>query len=318
VSAQLKDLVRDRYGLAVEVHGNLSVELASFEEHLGCVAARYLGANRSADAELALVASLHTNDLLLSVACARGSNAGWQRFYVLYRKYLSDLSRHLLARHSDAEELSQTIWIDLFLPDRSGQSRIASYDGRSSLATWLRVVVSNRVINERQRKGMAAGNLDAIPEPADPGALQDVEANVCRERYRDMILSAFEGASCRLEPQERLIVLLRYDQGLQLGEIARLFSVHQSTITRQLDRVVNRLRGDVVSQLSVNYGLDGAAIDECLSVACDTFSTSVSILSFLKEYVFRDPAPVAYTPDLLLSKSGGFGQFKHDNAPDAE
>src|SRR5215510_7744362 len=82
-----------------------------------------------------------------------------------------------------------------------------------------------------------------------------------------------------------LIVLMRYDQGLQLGEIARLFAVHQSTITRQLERVVERLRDEVIALLSSEYGLNGSQVDECLSVACDTFATSVSLLGFLKQRV---------------------------------
>src|SRR4029077_13428124 len=134
----------------------------------------------------AFLKSLHTNDLLLSLSCAMGTEAGWQRFHTEHRKYLSDLSRHLLGRSPDLEELGETIWIDLFLLDKSGKSRIASYDGRSSLATWLRVVVSNRVINERQRRSLSPSNIDAIPEPADPGAHRGVEAAVVHERYYSM------------------------------------------------------------------------------------------------------------------------------------
>jgi RNA polymerase sigma-70 factor (ECF subfamily) len=288
----LTELVRERYQLASAVHGDVGVPLDAFEDHVRCISRRYLGPSITEDSLAAFITSLHTNDLLLSLSCAMGTNAGWQRFYNVYRKYLSDLSRHLLGRSPDLEGLGETIWIDLFLPDKSGQSRIASYDGRSSLATWLRVVVSNRVINERQRRSLAVGSIDVIPEPADPGAQQTVEARVVRERYRAMIISAFKRSLCVLGDREALIVLMRYDQGLQLGEIARLFSVHQSTITRQLDRVVERLLIDVRDFLSSQYGLNPAQIDECLSVASDTFSTSVSILGLLKERIPREASHI--------------------------
>jgi len=229
-----------------------------------------------------MLRTVHTNDLFLAIACATGSDAAWQRFHSNYGKYLADLSRHLLGGYPDREELGETIWIDLFLPDRSGQSRIASYDGRSSLATWLRVVVSNRIINDRQRGSFSIGNIDSMPEPADPSALRTVEARLARSRYQAMILTIFERVLAGLNHREALIVLMRYDQGIQLGEIARLFSVHQSTITRQLDRVVERLRGEVTSLLASEYGLNHSQIEECLNVACDTFASSVSILGFLK------------------------------------
>ncbi len=280
---EFAEVARDRYRLASEVHGNLGVSVEDFEAHLRRIAERCLGGDVSEDAETQFLRSLHTNDLLLTVACARGSDAGWRRFHASYRKYLSDVTRRLLGGTPGLEEIGEGIWIDLFLPDRSGQSRIASYDGRSSLATWLRVVVSNRVINERQRRSFSAGDIEAIPEPVDPSALTDVEARLRRSRYQTMIVGAFKQALASLETREALLVLLRYDQGLQLGEVARLFDVHQSTITRQLDRIVERLRNQVVARLKSDYFLDAAQIEECLSVACDTFSSSLSILGFLRD-----------------------------------
>jgi RNA polymerase sigma-70 factor (ECF subfamily) len=276
------ELTRDRLGAAVAVHGDLGVDLPAFVGRLRLIAERHLKSGLTDDKLVTLIMSLHTNDLFLALACARGQDAGWRRFDLLYRKYLADLTHHLLARAPDLDGLGEALWIDLFLPDRSGQSRIASYDGRSSLATWLRVVVNHRIINERQRKRCRLSNLDGIPEPADPTALLKVEARLCRDRYDSMILHCFEHASRQLSAHERLIVLLRYDQDLPLGDIARLFSVHQSTITRQIDRAVRRLRRDVRALLASEFGLDVDEIEECLGVASDAFSNSLSILTFIR------------------------------------
>lgn len=284
MGSELVELVADRYRLASAVHGDLGVDVEEFRTHLRRISERYQGPNLPEEAQSTFVRSLHTNDLLLTLACSKGVDAAWRRFHTSYRKYLIDLSRHLMCGTPDLEELGDTIWIDLFLPDRSGQSKIASYDGRSSLATWLRVVVSHRVINERQRRSLSVGNIEAIPEPADPTALQNVEGTLHQSRYQNMILAVFKHALGKLSHREALIVLLRYDQGLQLGEIARLFDVHQSTITRQLDRVTARLRDEVMTLLASKYGLNRAQVHECLSVATDTFANSVSLLGFLKQH----------------------------------
>src|SRR3981081_2045527 len=103
-----------------------------------------------------------------------------------------------------------------------------------------------------------------------------------------MILRCFQWGTYRLYHEERVIVLLRYDQNLQLGDIARLFSVHQSTITRQLDRAVQRLRREAMSLLASEYSLDRDEIEECLSVASDAFSNSFSILGFIKNSLTCD------------------------------
>jgi RNA polymerase sigma-70 factor (ECF subfamily) len=286
VSQDFDELVRERYRLAVSVNGDLGVDPQAFGEHLRCIADRCCGSRDAGPGLLVEFArSLHSNDLLLTLACSRGSDAAWRRFSTLYRKYLADVSRRLTRRNSDPQEFGDIVWVDLFLPDRSGQSRIASYDGRSSLATWLRVVVSNRIINEHLRKGARFSNLDRIPEPADPAALHNVESRLGRSRYGSMILKCFEHASSLLKPQERLILLLRYDQGLSLGEIARLYSVHQSTITRQIERIARQLRDSMISLLASQYGLDQEATEECLAVASETISTSISILDFLRSLV---------------------------------
>jgi RNA polymerase sigma-70 factor len=279
-------LVRDRYWSAIAFNGDLGVDYAAFEAHLRCIADRSFPGGVPPQPVLKhFLNGLHTNDLMLALACSRASDAGWRRFSILYRKYLSDLSHRLVGKGFDPQDLGDSIWIDLFLPDRSGQSRIGSYDGRSSLATWLRVIVSNRIINERLRKGSRFSNLEDIAEPADSNALDELEAGLRLSRYNSMILHCFRCAARGLSARNRLILLLRYDQELQLGEIARLFSVHQSTITRQIDRALAKLRQDIMDSLASDYGLGPDAVQECLSVAYEALSTSISIVALLKSVV---------------------------------
>jgi RNA polymerase sigma-70 factor len=281
--ADLDALVSGRFHSALALHGDLGLDEHAFGQHIGRVVERHFGSTQVENpALLDFVRNLHTDDLFLSLACARGSNHAWQRFSDLYRKYVADLSRHLSGQGSDVQELGEALWVDLFLPDRTGASRIASYDGRSSLATWLRVVVSNRIINERLRKSSCHSNLDAIPEPEDQFALKELQDHPALNRYKPMILSCFSLASKCLTKRERLLILLRYEENLQLGEIARLFVVHQSTITRQMDRAARRLRDEVIRLLASQYHLNDEAIGECLSLAAQTLSTTVCVLDLLK------------------------------------
>jgi RNA polymerase sigma-70 factor len=305
VSETLSEVIREKYQLALDAHDHLNVDFDLFDGHLRRIVKRYLDSGGSQDSAVDFVNNLFTSDLLLASGCAAGSDSAWQRFSTLYRKYLYDLGRTLDANGCTAEEVGETVWIDLFLPDRSGDSRIASYDGRCSLATWLRVVVSNRIINDRQKKRFNSGSLDEIPEPPDPSALQSVESHLGRERYELMILDTFRRSFSHLSARERLMLLLRYDQGVQLGEIGQFFGVHQSTITRQLERTVDRLRRDVVSLLSSEYGLGGPAIEECLGVALDTFSRSISILGLVHDCAHEDEHSQRVYPSLPRGKGAG-------------
>jgi RNA polymerase sigma factor (sigma-70 family) len=170
---------------------------------------------------------------------------------------------------------------DLFLPDRSGCSRIASYDGRSSLGTWLRVVVCNRVINA-QRCTASAKSTDLQPELPDGSALTRIEATVRARRYGPAIKDSMASACGTLTPRERLMLLWRYEDGLQLGQIAQLLGIHQSNVTRQLERVQGKLRDEVASILSAKHGLSRSAIQECLEDIVENPRHQVSILEFVK------------------------------------
>jgi DNA-directed RNA polymerase specialized sigma24 family protein len=144
------------------------------------------------------------------------------------------------------------------------------------------VIVTNRVINERVRSHVDFCDLDGIPELPDPGAQHEIEHRLRFNRYHSPLLRSFRQASLWLSPYERTLLLLRYEQGLKLGKIAVRFSVHQATITRQIDRAVEKLRTGVVSSLATHYGLGREAIEECLTVAFESLSGSPSILTLLK------------------------------------
>ena len=89
-------------------------------------------------------------------------------------------------------------------------------------------------------------------------------------------------ACSSLAPRERLILLWRYEDGLQLGHIARLLGIHQCNVTRQLERLQSRLREDVEAILAAKHGLSRLAIRECLDDVVENPLHQVSILEFVK------------------------------------
>ena len=89
-------------------------------------------------------------------------------------------------------------------------------------------------------------------------------------------------ASGELTDRERLLLLLRYENGLQLGQIGRLLGLHQANITRQLGRVQAKIRQSFESTLIHKYKLGQAAIDECLSEIAE--NPAYSILALIKNH----------------------------------
>jgi RNA polymerase sigma-70 factor (ECF subfamily) len=271
--------IAEAYSTVLAVHGCLDLEEDVFASRIWAITRKYLEPD-SSDTEIAeFISCLHAADLYLAAACAQNSEGAWRRFDAVFRKDLNHVCCHL--GYGVFPELVQTLWSDLFLPDRSGQSRIASYDGRSSLGTWLHVIVTHRVINELKRKSNAVQRLICLPEVVDHRALSSVEARPHSSRYETTVKKCLEAACKTLTSQEKSILLSRYDEGLRLGEIARLLHVHQSTVTRQLDRILKKLGDEVRTRLSKDYGFKKTEIDECLATVAEHLE-SISIISLIK------------------------------------
>src|SRR5262245_65655926 len=94
---------------------------------------RYLGA-------------LHLGDLAIATACARGHETAWDH---VVREHRAALGRaaDAIDPSGAAREIADGIYAELFgLKERDGEraSLFRYFDGRSSLATWLRAVLSQR------------------------------------------------------------------------------------------------------------------------------------------------------------------------------
>jgi RNA polymerase sigma-70 factor (ECF subfamily) len=244
-------------------HGDLDLEIEVYLAHLRLIIENHLGANPPAAVTMSFIYKLHTNDLYLSKACAQGSEIAWNQFASKYGKYLKDLARFACNSLDLGIEIADQVMVNMFLPDKSGRSRIASFDGRSSLAAWLRVIVNNQALRERKRKCNNLEALEDLPEVADEMAMGKVYALLRAHRYEPLINEALKEAIEKLSARERAMLLLRCEEELQVTEIARIFSVNPSTVTRALQMIQQRIRDGVASILSCRHGLNNDAIKEC-------------------------------------------------------
>lgn len=297
--AYIDSLIANAYSEAYGIHGDLGIELRTFSQHLHCILDKLLG-NTASQAEAALLLRrLYTGDLYVGCACAHRSDVGWERFFARYRNFIVAMVRFFSRHSGDCPELSDSVLADLFLPDRTGHCRIASYDGRSTLATWLRVVIHNHVMNGR--KQINRSRQSAFPtEVAECPAMCDLDSRLTAERYQGVWKDSLADVCERLTDDERSLLLLRYERHLQLGQIARMIGIHQSNVTRQLDRLQARMRRDVISLLASKHHLSKFAIEECLADVLENPSHSVSILHLLKNGPERDPK-VELRPDIMES-----------------
>jgi RNA polymerase sigma-70 factor len=293
--AYLEAIIAEGYREGLAQYGDLGLDQEAYAGRIHAIVQKNVGANASESAIVSFAQKLHLVDLYLATACAQNGlqgktqtragsvTEGGQAWKVLewnFKGFIRDLSRFVSRKGFVAHDLADSVLADLFFPSRSGASRIVSYDGRSSLKTWLRVVVCNRAINA-QRNGQLVDSIDNLSDLPDTPALERIDTGIRKRRYRSAVQDALHYACRRLATRERLMLLWRYDDGLLLGQIAQLLGIHQSNVTRQLERLQTRVRKEVVRILAERHGLSLAAINECLQDLAES-PQPTSILELIK------------------------------------
>jgi RNA polymerase sigma-70 factor, ECF subfamily len=207
---------------------------------------------------------LRIEELVLARACAAGNERAWEVFMLRYREKLYEVGLHIAREDSAARELADSLYADLYgTVTKEGKrvSKLASYTGRGSLEGWLRTVMAQEHIN-RFRRQKRTVSLDEETEDGQQFAAVDPEpASVVDPRLE----SATDEALAALAADERFILAAYYLDGRTLAEIARLLHVHESTISRKLDKVAKSLRKQILAGLS-RRGLSRRQAEEALDV----------------------------------------------------
>jgi RNA polymerase sigma-70 factor, ECF subfamily len=262
-------------------YGNVEISRDIFTGYVWDIVSRHFSDSSDVSALTAFARELYLNDLYLACGCVYNSEGAWTAFDARYRRLITNLVRFCHRHGTDNEEIADLILVSLYFRDRSGRQRIASYDGRSSLATWLRVIVVNHAINERNRRKLPVE--ECVADIPDARALAHFESALRARRYGNALSDSLTGALRQLKSADRLMLIWRYEDNMPLGDMAHLLGIHQSNVTRRLVRVQARLRESVIENLASQHKLSPAAIQECLIDVIENPFISVSLMSIVKE-----------------------------------
>jgi RNA polymerase sigma-70 factor (ECF subfamily) len=237
------------------------------------------------------LSSLHLQDLALACACAQGSEPAWEEFFAGYRGYLRAASAGIVrSAPSDpsAVELADSLFTDLYGlsgQNVSGRSLFRYFHGRSSLKTWLRAVLAQRHIDRIR----VTRRFDSLDEPctarrvSEPATVEP-PPDPRREQYVGRFREALADALAALDARDRSRLQLYYAEDQTLAEIGRALGEHESSVSRNLERVRKELRAtvegllragsaasngnagtagfdDAQVALSIQYAAEDAAID---------------------------------------------------------
>ena len=260
----LDRIIRHAYLRGQTLHGDLSVPLEQYESYLIPIIEKRFGLSEEQVLPSTILKTLYLEDLYLSIACAEASEIAWRKFAAIYGEYIRKIALYVCTTGDQANELSSSVMADLYMPDRAGRSRIAGYDGRISLASWLRVVIKNRAINMRERKCNSDVPLESVIELASDYSTCEIEISLRAKKYGAMIRESFSIACRNLTNRERFILVMRFDEGLKANKIAEMLGMNQIKLSREIRKIEKKLHDSVIANLSGAYGLSDAVVQECL------------------------------------------------------
>ena len=161
------------------------------------------------------------DDRALIERVARRDESAFGELVGRYQDRLFTVAHRLLRNRADAEDAVQRAFLNCYL-------RSDTYDARWQVSTWLYRVLTNVCVDELRRRkgaGLAVETPDAGPIVEKPGQHLDLRR-------------ALE----KVPTEARLLLALRYVDGLSYGELAKIRGISINTVKSQLARGKSILR----------------------------------------------------------------------------
>lgn len=241
--------------------GRWGVTVDMFAEALERSSAKAFAGRTPSTAELdRYYRSLHLAELALACACGHGHAEAWDHFVAEYRPALYRAA-DAIDRTGAAREIADGLYGDLF-----SRSLFRYFHGRSSLATWLRSLVSQRYVDHlRATRRLEPlpdeerGDVSAAPRPVAGKTDPD------RTRFAGAMQSALTAAIAGLEPRDRLRLRCYYAEEMTLADVGRVTRESEATVSRQLARTRKVMREQIETRLQRDHRLSAAEARDCIA-----------------------------------------------------
>jgi RNA polymerase sigma-70 factor (ECF subfamily) len=277
LSAGLDSVVTELYEKSKGAEFGVTRE--QFDDVLGEIARKYLPAEADHHDLRELYASLRAEELALARACAAGHERAWEVFLTRYREKLYDIAGYITKESSTARELADSIYAELYgTATRDGQraSKLASYTGRGSLEGWLRTVMMQEHVN-RYRRQRRLVSLDEETEEGTQFATPESEPVIAID---PRVEAAIDEVLVALPAEDRFVLASYFLDERTLAAIARTLGVHESTISRKVDKLAKSLRKQILAALG-RRGMSRRQAQEAIEV--DVRDLRVNIRSRLAQ-----------------------------------
>jgi RNA polymerase sigma-70 factor (ECF subfamily) len=158
-------------------------------------------------------------------ACRRGEPEAFRALFERYKDKVYSVALRYSGDPAVAQDISQDTFLKLF-------SAIGSFRGDSSFESWLYRLVVNSCFDQKRKTRRLVPVVDELLS-----ALRAPDASILDEVLRAEMSGHIRSVVGSLPPEQRMVIVLRYAQGLSYDEIAGILGCSSGTIGSRLNRV---------------------------------------------------------------------------------
>jgi len=152
-------------------------------------------------------------------------------FDIIYQRYLlkvTDKCYSFLKNKALAKEFANDILIKTY-------EKLAAFKGNSKFSSWLYSITYNHLIDYlRKKKLLHYPNWNLSNEI--PEIIDESDAEVADLSYENL-MAIFE----KIHPEEKALLLMKYQDGISLKEIASSLSISEDAVKMRLKRARTRV-----------------------------------------------------------------------------
>jgi len=163
---------------------------------------------------------LDANDREVIEACQRGDYDAFRLLFETHKDRVYSIALRYSGDAAEAMDIAQETFLKLL-------SSIKDFRGDSSFESWLYRIVVNRCLDHQRRGRKLMPLLDALIAPAE---------NALNKLLRSEVENDVQRMVGKLPPEQRIVVVLRYTEGLSYEEIAAILNCSKGTVASRLNR----------------------------------------------------------------------------------